>query len=261
MERAASRNGILALALAAVALLVGRSGVVDWPAAAAESLAGLLALVGMTRVVQWLGGRDHAAARAIIVGIAGTAVVWFGGAAVMTGRPGLGLLAVCHGAVALLAWWRAPGDPTVRSVTTLAAGGALVLSLLAVASLPEGQRPGVVWVPSFLAAGVIVAVYLCNRGSEAARLPLGVIAVIAAIYAARALAHWEGPEAPPALMALAAGTMALAALPLIVEAARQLPEVIGRRAPRLTPTMRGALAVLLLPAVGALAAALLLAAG
>jgi hypothetical protein len=256
--RGPDRLGLVALALAAIAWVLDASAVIAWPAHAGRTLVGLFALVGLSRLAQQVGGRPHASARSVIVGIAGTGAVWFVVAASYIGEPALWALAAGHAVVVAVALPRAPGDPSARRLLSLAAIGGLVLSALALASLPDEQRPASIWVPSLLAAAAIVGAYLLARGKESARLALGPVGVISMIYAARALAVWHrGDAAPSPILRTAAITLAIAASPLVADAARRWPAALARAWPDLAPAWQRTLATLTWPAIGALAAVLL----
>jgi hypothetical protein len=209
---------------AIVALVFGlgcglASHALPWPRLASTSLATLFVLIALTRVTANLGVAGQSRVRFAVAGIAGTAGLWFGGAALMLQRPALAALAGLHAVAVVLAFGaRGWSDSHGRLVAVATGAG---LSLVALASLPASAGvPGAPMGPALLAGALFVAAWALARGRRIGLSFAALASAVTFVLATYLFATWQGSSviAPGSALHLApllAATAGLSALVLL----------------------------------------------
>jgi hypothetical protein len=261
MPRSSQYAAIGAFALAALATVIDRVAPLPWPSMATRALAGLFLLVALTRVAGGLGVRGQRFARYGVAGVAWTAAIWFGGAALVLGRPSLGALSGLHLVAGLLAFGREADPALAERGRLIVAATALGVSLLALASLPRAagvpSAPVLPVVLTFASAGGIFAM---TRGRMVGLMLAATAGTFALAVAARTLATVRGgslalPGAALELVPVIVLSTVVAALVPMVALARRLPATWKVLAPSASPKLVVLLAWLTYPTTLALAVA------
>jgi hypothetical protein len=253
-----SWQAAVGLAGAAVLWLAGDAGALPWPRPAGASLAGVLALVAVTRIAGDLG---ISLQRRLRYGVAGTAIAggaWFAGAGAVADRAELVLLGALH----LGAAWLAAGgasDPGERRDGIAIAAAAMTATSLVMLGARGVAAPALLFV---LAGGAVIGAVLVTRAHPLGVALAGVGGAGAVILVMRLHVGWLArgtlPAGLDATTPLAGATAFVGGGGLVLCLAGALPGLWRAAAPTASPALRRVLVAVSLPAVLAVAAALVL---